>query len=51
MLRRFDRLTGDLEIDRERARGWCIAQTLPWAVDESGVDDHMIAVARWLSDT
>lgn len=51
MLRRFDRLTADLEIDRERARGWCIAQTLAWAVDESGADDHMIAVARWLSDT
>jgi streptomycin 6-kinase len=51
MLRRFDRLTADLEIDRERARGWCIAQTLAWAVEDSGADDQMIAVARWLSNT
>jgi streptomycin 6-kinase len=51
LLHRLDRLTADLGIDRERARGWCLAHTLAWAVDETGADDDMITAARWLSDT
>ena len=30
---RFDRLTGELGLDRERVRGWAIAQTLGWAFE------------------
>lgn len=39
VLYRFDRLTAELGLDRERARGWTVAQTVAW----SGGD-----VARWL---
>ena len=51
VVHRFDRLTADLGIDRERARGWCIAQTLAWGLDATGADAAMIEVAGWLSDT
>ena len=54
LLHRLDRLTADLGIDRERARGWCLAHTLAWAVDETGADDDMIdgcsLAQRYLSD-
>jgi streptomycin 6-kinase len=44
VLRRFDRLTSELGLDRERARGWTVAQTIAWGVD---VPQHL-EVARWL---
>jgi streptomycin 6-kinase len=44
VLHRLDRLTGELGLDCERARGWCVAQTVAWGVD---VPQH-IEVARWL---
>jgi streptomycin 6-kinase len=44
VFRRFDRLTAELGLDRERARGWCIAQTIAWGIAEPG---HREA-ARWL---
>src|SRR4051794_29583996 len=31
VLYRFDRLTSELGLDRERARGWTIAQTVAWS--------------------
>lgn len=31
VVRRFDRLTSELSLDRERARGWAIGQTLAWS--------------------
>ena len=31
VLHRFDRLTAGLGLDRERARGWTIAQTVAWS--------------------
>jgi streptomycin 6-kinase len=31
VLHRFDRLTAELGLDRERARGWTIAQTVAWS--------------------
>jgi len=31
VLYRFDRLTAELGLDRERARGWTIAQTVAWS--------------------
>ena len=30
LLYRFDRVTSDLDLDRDRARGWTVAQTLAW---------------------
>jgi streptomycin 6-kinase len=44
VLHRMDRLTAELGLDAERARGWCVAQTVAWGVD---VPEH-IEVARWL---
>ncbi|HEX7311713.1 MAG TPA: aminoglycoside phosphotransferase family protein [Gaiellaceae bacterium] len=43
VLYRFDRLTSELGLDRERARGWTIAQTVAW----SSVAWHD-QVAEWL---
>jgi streptomycin 6-kinase len=43
VLHRFDRLTSELGLDRERARGWTIAQTVAWS--NSPWHD---SVAEWL---
>jgi streptomycin 6-kinase len=42
---RLDRLTSELGLDRERARGWTIGQTIAWAV--GGPAEH-VEVVRWL---
>ncbi|HSB39299.1 MAG TPA: aminoglycoside phosphotransferase family protein [Gaiellaceae bacterium] len=47
VLARFDRLTGELGLDRERARGWVIGQTIAWAFDGEH-HPHHAEVARWL---
>jgi streptomycin 6-kinase len=44
VLHRLERLTAELGLDRERARGWAVAQTVAWGVD---VPEHL-EVARWL---
>ena len=44
---RLDRLTAELGLDRERTRGWTIAQTLAWAYDDGWHEGH-VEVARWL---
>ena len=49
VLGRFDRLTSELGLDRERARGWTIGQTVAWAVG-GGPPEHVEA-ARWLLDS
>ena len=49
VLHRLDRLTAELGLDRERARSWCLAQTLAWAFDEGDVLDRNVRVARWLA--
>ncbi len=46
-LHRFDRLTAELGLDRERARGWTIAQTLAWSTDSSRRPYHH-ALTEWL---
>ncbi len=46
---RLDRLCGELELDRERARGWTIAQTMAWSFDSSYRSQHYDTV-RWLLD-
>jgi streptomycin 6-kinase len=43
-LRRFDRLTSELGLDRERARGWAAGQAIAWGIDQPG---H-VEVAQWL---
>jgi streptomycin 6-kinase len=49
VLRRLDRLSGELGLDRERARGWALAQTLAWAfADGSAIPGH-VEVARTLA--
>jgi streptomycin 6-kinase len=44
---RLDRLTTVLGLDRERARGWAIGQTLAWAFDSEYHETH-VETARWL---
>ena len=45
--RRLDLLSGALEVDRERMRGWGIVHALAWGLGES-VQEDMVACARWL---
>jgi streptomycin 6-kinase len=43
-LYRLDRLCSELELDRDRARGWTIAQTMAW----SDGSDTAVDTVRWL---
>ena len=47
VLHRFDRVTSELGLDRERARGWTIAQTVAWTEDSTRNRTH-VDTARWL---
>jgi streptomycin 6-kinase len=47
VLHRFDRVTSELDLDRERARGWAIAQTVAWT-DDSSFQSHHVETATWL---
>jgi streptomycin 6-kinase len=49
VLHRLDRLTGELGIDRERARLWTIGQTVAWSVGSDYPKTHLETV-RWLLD-
>jgi streptomycin 6-kinase len=44
---RLDRLSEELELDRERARYWTIGQTMAWAFSSSYAERHFETV-RWL---
>jgi streptomycin 6-kinase len=46
-LHRLDRLTSELGLDRERARGWTIAQTVAWSGGSDWIEPHMETVG-WL---
>ncbi len=48
VVHRLDRLTAELHLDRERARGWALAQTIAWAFDGGETDPAHVEVARWL---
>ena len=48
VIRRLDRLADGLGLDRERARGWAMAQTLAWAFEGTRVSPHHLRTARWL---
>ncbi|HEY6068918.1 MAG TPA: aminoglycoside phosphotransferase family protein [Gaiellaceae bacterium] len=47
VLYRLDRLSSELGLDRERARGWTIGQTMAWGFDSTAVATHVETV-RWL---
>jgi streptomycin 6-kinase len=47
VLGRLDRLTSELGLDRERARGWTIGQTIAWSVGSEYHQTH-VETARWL---
>jgi len=51
VLRRLDRLTSELGLDRERARGWTIGQTIAWAADNGGYIETHLDTARWLLES
>jgi streptomycin 6-kinase len=46
--RRLDRLSEELGLDRERARGWALGQTLAWAWENDRVLPRHVETARWL---
>ena len=46
VLGRLDRLCAELGLDRERARGWTVAQTLAWGTNDRA--EARADVARWL---
>ena len=46
-LYRLDRLTSELDLDRERARAWTIGQTMAWAFESEYIPTHLETV-RWL---
>jgi streptomycin 6-kinase len=48
VVHRLDRLTDELHLNRERARGWALAQTVAWAFDGDEVEPVHVEVARWL---
>jgi streptomycin 6-kinase len=48
--RRLDLLAAELELDRERMRGWGVVHALAWGVSGIGkVEEDMVACARWLA--
>ena len=47
---RLDRLTAELGLDRDRARGWTIGQTIAWSLDTSYLPKHVETV-RWLLES
>jgi streptomycin 6-kinase len=46
VVHRLDRLSAELGLDRERARGWALGQTLAWA--DGDHMSHHVQTARWL---
>jgi streptomycin 6-kinase len=47
VLQRLDRLCAELDLDRGRALGWTVAQTVAWSGGSDYVDQH-IETVRWL---
>lgn len=47
VLHRLDRVSFELGLDRDRARGWALGQTLAWAFN-GGVHETHVETARWL---
>jgi streptomycin 6-kinase len=49
VVKRLDRLSAELSLDRNRARGWAIAQAVAWSFDSAYADRHY-ETARWLME-
>lgn len=49
VLHRLDRISDELDLDRERVRLWTIAHTMSWAFDDEPLVSH-IETATWLLD-
>jgi streptomycin 6-kinase len=49
--RRLDLLAFELDLDRERMRGWGIVHALYWGVDEDKLEPDMVECARILLET
>jgi streptomycin 6-kinase len=45
---RLDRLTDELELDRDRALAWTVGQTVAWAFDGNRAIPTHLDTARWL---
>lgn len=50
VLRRLDRVSAELGLDRERVRLWTMAHTVAWGFDEDGPMAGHIEAATWLLD-
>jgi len=50
VLGRLERITSELGLDRERARGWAMGQTLAWAFEGDSALPQHVETARWLLD-
>lgn len=48
VLRRLDKLSSALRLDRERCRLWALVQTLAWGFEGATVYDKHVETARWL---
>lgn len=48
VLRRLDQLTAELGLDRERAAGWTVAQTIAWAFSSGHAEAHYETVRHLL---
>jgi streptomycin 6-kinase len=48
VLHRLDRLSRELELDRERVRLWTLVHTLAWAFDYGRASVAKVEIARWL---
>jgi streptomycin 6-kinase len=49
IIRSFELGHSELGLDRDRARGWALAQTVAWSFDSDYLTQH-IETARWLPD-
>lgn len=47
---RLDSLSAALHVDRERARGWAIVQTMAWGIEDDAPIEAHLEVVRWLLD-
>ena len=50
MHRRLDRACDELDLDRERARGWAIVHAVAWAGADEAITARHVQIARWLTD-
>ena len=50
VIRRLDRASAELDLDRERVRRWTMAHTLSWGFDAHGPMPEHVETATWLLD-